>query len=401
MRQKAKYGVFKKKVKDRLTGKVINRYCARFYDPDTGNVIKTTTLLVSEGEDKGEYVTSKGVAVAEAAKLLGTADAKQTDNPLIIDFLKDHWAIEATGIKKYREETRSYRYLKIAQTYIKKWEIELKGVKLRSVTLNLIERIATKWADAGISGRTINGAVAVIRIPLRAWSRKNHVENPLQYWEIVKENTRKRGTLSIDEIKKICALKNPSPKVLCATLLGALCGLRLGEVRGLQVSDIDREKMLIHIRHNWVCKEEGLKAPKCSTEKMPRYRDVPLPKAVLDSIDLLLKIPHKKSSYVIFNNVHPDMPCSDSISTKGFHKLLEDIGINEKEREERHLVFHGLRHTFVTLSRLTLPDFVVMSLAGHKSLTMTDSYTNVDDKVIDFDKARKKMNSTLAKAGNA
>jgi len=59
----------------------------------------------------------------------------------------------------------------------------------------------------------------------------------------------------------------------------------------------------------------------------------------------------------------------------------------------RNLTLHGLRHTFVTLGRLSgIPDLVIQALAGHKSSAMMEHYSHASQ-VIDFDEARKKLES--------
>ena len=71
--------------------------------------------------------------------------------------------------------------------------------------------------------------------------------------------------------------------------------------------------------------------------------------------------------------------------------MLEEIGILEKEKKNRNLSLHGLRHTFITHARSAgLPDLHVQALAGHKSAAMMDRYSHASQ-VIDFEAARKKL----------
>lgn len=72
-------------------------------------------------------------------------------------------------------------------------------------------------------------------------------------------------------------------------------------------------------------------------------------------------------------------------------RILRNIGIDDDQRTQRNLTFHGLRHSFVTLARMAgLPDIAVMALAGHKSSKMMDRYSH-GGQVIDFSDARNKL----------
>jgi len=80
---------------------------------------------------------------------------------------------------------------------------------------------------------------------------------------------------------------------------------------------------------------------------------------------------------------------------------LARIGIKEEQRKSRNLVFHGLRHTFVSLSRASgLPDFLVMRMAGHKSASMMENYSHAGN-VIDFTATRAKMDEPFIKKESA
>ena len=66
---------------------------------------------------------------------------------------------------------------------------------------------------------------------------------------------------------------------------------------------------------------------------------------------------------------------------------LANIGIKRPTQKARGLVFHGLRHWFVSQLRGTLPDHVVQALAGHKNAKVTEDYSHV----VDFETARKRV----------
>ena len=378
------FSIFKRRTKDRASGKSVVRYCVRFYDPESRQVIKTKTL----------EATSAARAGAEARELFEKGVGSSAGDPLLIDFLKDFWTAKPTGINALRKQKRSPLYLYISNNTIHKyWEPYLNGLRLHAVTVDRIERIIERWSEDGFPRHAINSAIKLLKIAIKEWSRKNRIPNPLQYLDPVDESPRERGVLSEGEVKKVIALQGQSPRVKAAVLLGALCGLRLGEVRGLQWEDVDEKGGILHVKHNWIDRE-GLKGPKCGS-----YRDVPLPDIVLKELKLCRDIPHPKTAFVIFNERFPNHADGPAFANWQFHDLLGRIGIDEEQRKKRNIVFHSLRHTFVSLNRLTLPDFVVQHLVGHSSMATTEGYTHVDEHVIDFAAAKKAMDKRFTTKG--
>jgi Site-specific recombinase XerD len=380
---RAPFSVFKRPSRDRSTGKEVVRFVARFYD-DEGAIVKTRTL----------DATNKTAAVLEAKRLLDKGEGISSSDPLALDFLLDFWKSDSdyAKMKALRGRPLSLHYVEINASVIRKHLSEpLKGVRFHELTVVRMEKIVLKFAAAGMNPRSINFLIQAVRVPVTDWARRHRVGDPLQYLQRVAERPRERGTLSLDEVAKIAALEGESPRVKAAVLLGALCGLRMGEARGLEWADIDEEAGLLHVVHNWVDDREGVKRPKCGSS-----RDVPLPSAVLEAVKLCRAVSTEGSQFVLFNEKRTDKPTDKQVLERGFRRVLSTIGISDSAREERNLVFHGLRHTFISLQRANgIPDFAVMRLAGHKSLAMTERYSHAD-KVVDFAAARAALDDAIA-----
>jgi hypothetical protein len=258
---RAPFSIFKRSSRDRVTGKPVLRYVARFIDED-GKIVKTKTL----------EATNPTKAALEAKSLLDKGDGAKTSNPLVLDFLADFWKADSDygKMKALRGRPLSLKYTEINGLIVGKHLGEpLKGVRLQSLNVTRLERIVLDMAAKGTNPRTINTVIQALRVPVSDYARKHRMPDPLMYLGKVAERPKVRGTLSIDEISKIVELRDESPRVRLAFLLGALCGLRLGEAAGM-----------LHIVHNYQ-EGEGLKAPKCGSA-----RDVPLPAAVLEAIQL-------------------------------------------------------------------------------------------------------------------
>jgi integrase len=377
--------IFKRNSTDRETGKPVLRYCARFFDED-GAVIQTKTLKAK----------SETKAALEAQGFIERGLCSKSADPLVLDFLKDFWRIDSdyAKMKALRGRPLSYHYIEVSASAIKKHlATPLKGIRLHQLTVTRMERIIIDYAASGMNPRTINILLQTLRVPISDWARKHRVPDPLQYLQRITERPKERGTLSIEEVAKIIALGGASPRVKAAVLLAALCGLRMGEARGLEWGDVDKKAGMLHIVHNWVHDVEGVKGPKCGSS-----RDVPLPAAVLEALELCHDIAPKGARFVIYNENTISHPMTARAIEKGFQAILIGIGIDAKARAARNQCYHGLRHAYVSMTRAAgLPDFVVMRLAGHKSLVMTERYSHAEN-VVDFAAARLALDSAVTKA---
>lgn len=367
-------------------------FCVRFYD-DSGKTVKSVTL---------KDVKSKSMAGREAARLLADGVVSDDKNPPALEYMKAFWTPDSDYVR-----LRALRGVVLSEQYMRTngWLIAkhlggpLKGKRLLDLTPALVDHIILHMAKAGAKARTINTTMQALRSPYAFFCRQHRLVNQLSVIEKLRETPKERGTLCAAELAAIIAVQDESPRVMAAVLLGGLCGLRLGEVRGLQWSDVDIKGGRIEVQHNFISPTEGLKAPKWGSK-----RTVPMPAPVLDALELCARASPtgKKAGYVLWNDHGgPGLPAAPRTIPQGYKRLLEKIGIPEAEQLRRNLVFHGLRHTFVSLSRATgMADFVVMRLAGHKSESMMERYSHVE-KVIDFAQARASIESAMKAAGGA
>jgi integrase/recombinase XerD len=71
-------------------------------------------------------------------------------------------------------------------------------------------------------------------------------------------------------------------------------------------------------------------------------------------------------------------PVKDDFPNKALVWALEQIGITREEQRARNITPHSLRHSYITLARLSgIDDLTVRTLAGHRDIGMTDRYTHV------------------------
>ncbi len=360
----------------------------RFLNPSTNRYEATRSTGVEVKGKKGRWqeAYNKALVMAEEVSF--------EDYSYLITFLKDFWQ-EGSRYCKYRSlvEGRplSADYLRVNQSGIK-YYIEtyppFKKLRISELTAGMVNDWKLWLVEKGVGKRRINTLIQTLKTAYSfAYSRDEIPENPLLKISPIRYQEKERGVLTVDETEALLGLQEDDLRVKSAILLAAFCGLRRGEVRGLQWGDIDFDRQLLNIRHNWV-DSEGLKGCKAGSN-----RQTILHSSLIPILLNLKRISPRtgENDFVHFSKESVDEPFSNTIIRKGFIRLLRNLGIDEEQRKKRNLTFHGLRHSFVTLARMAgLPDLAIMALAGHKSSNMMDRYSHAGQ-VINFTDARQKL----------
>lgn len=240
------------------------------------------------------------------------------------------------------------------------------------------------WGDVEITKLTTKMIVSTLLTIERSSSWKNRLTSILKevYAEAAwigtvvtvppiprfQKNYRQADVLDSDELSRLFVVDNfPSFDVFALFFLCLLCGLRLGEVRALQYSQISVEKKCILI--NGFCRRNGERVPflKKGSEDNPKWRIVVLSFKALQLLERYKC--DDQSSYVFMKD---GRPYRKEYLESCFKKALAKAGI---ETEGRRLIPHSLRYTYVTRMRRYAPIELVQKLAGHTSEGMTEYYT--------------------------
>jgi integrase len=271
------------------------------------------------------------------------------------------------------------------------------------------------WAaERGLKGGRINKVMEAMRGAVKyVFQREEIGRDPFRNIGKAPDTRKEKGVLTPAEVSILIRAPVTDPRGRLAVLLGALCGLRLGEVRGLLWGDIGDG--VITIKHNFV-DEDGLKAPKCgSTGTVPFTEPV---RAAINEVRRASMDPGPEK-YVMESLKCPGHPYGKGYFEQALERELKAIGIPGKwkppphpgrkltaeeakppegyvnEQQRRNLTFHSLRHSFVTLGRLAgLSSFEVQALARHKTPRMTECYSH-PSQVLDFTTAREKLEKAI------
>jgi site-specific recombinase XerD len=154
------------------------------------------------------------------------------------------------------------------------------------------------------------------------------------------------------------AIRSPKYKAILATAYGA--GLRISEACALKPTDIDTQRMLIHVRLG----------------KGNKDRYVLLGETVLALLRDYYKTARRKGVY-LFPGYKPQSPLCPAAIRKVMKKALRKAGLSKK------ITFHTLRHSFATHLLESGYDIrVIQALLGHASIQTTQRYTHITDRLL-------------------
>ena len=228
-----------------------------------------------------------------------------------------------------------------------------------------------------LSGKTILEHHRLLRAMLhKAVYWQVIVSNPAERVQPPKAKKPKRKYYDDDQCKilleKLEQLSYEKIKYKTAIIIAVFTGLRLGELMGLEWSDIDFRNGIISInRSSQYLSDKGIftKTPKTESS----IREVAIPEFVISLLEeYKLWYEEQKSLYgELWNNsnrlfVQADgKPMNPSTISKWFVKFIGQIGLPV-------INFHGLRHTNATLLIAQNVDVaVVAARLGHAQITTT------------------------------
>lgn len=209
---------------------------------------------------------------------------------------------------------------------------------------------ATKYAqmrlDAGVSSRTVNRDIAVLR-HLLEWARKNDLidNNPLSEWERLVEKPYEGRRPTEDVIDAVFDKLEPTAKPLFEFI--RYTGCRRGEALSLQWPQVDlRNRVVVFHR-----------------TKSGKPRSVPLTAEAVRAIHALPRT--SKTQYVFYQ-------------AESMTRWSEAKGPWNRAREAaKHewLRIHDLRHAYaIKLVEAGVPMEVVSEMLGHHSISFTQQH---------------------------
>ena len=381
--QHAHYSLYKKRVGTR------DYWYVRYWDEREKRYSAHRSTGIEAAGKKGRRAEAEQIALDMLPGIFFN-----TSNLTMLQYVKTFWQPDSPYFREHekvygRKLSASYSkaHLDVIRLHVEPYP-PFARIGIGKLTTALVRDWMLWLAERGASGTRINRAMQSVRVPLRhAIERDEAKTDPFGRIKPAYEQRREKGVLTKTEVIALINAPATDKKHRLAVLLGALCGMRMGEVRGLHWEDIDPEAGVIHIRHNWQ-DLEGIKDPKWGSA-----RDVPLPaialetaRACRDASDGPLVFGRKDGKP--FSNGYFRLALIAELAVSGLNKaIVQEDGktlIDSSPQRLRNITFHSLRHTFVSLARLAgIGDFQAQALAGHKSAAMMERYSH-SGKVIEI-----------------
>lgn len=219
-----------------------------------------------------------------------------------------------------------------------------------------IERYKARKHAEGLTNKTINNHLAVLGKALVCAEEWDQLERAprIKLLRIVPPPVE---SLTDEECERLLADK-VEPAFGAMVLVALRTGLRLGELLGLQWSDVDLAGRTITIQHSIV---RGI----MGSPKNHKIRKAPMDDDIAD------RLPTLPCHGPFVFHCDDGEPLTLSRALGGLTRLCRRAGI-------RRVTWHRLRHTFATqLCESRVPIRDVQALLGHSSLQMTQRYTHV------------------------
>ena len=247
---------------------------------------------------------------------------------------------------------------KTQQTYIRS-VIKLAQFLDRSphtATAEDLRRFQLHLASNGVSSQTINVTITGLRFFFEVTLEDHQI---LRKMSSVHEPRKLPVILSPDEVKRLLEAAT-SLKYKAALSIAYGTGLRASEITHLKVTDIDSQRMQIHV-------EQG---------KGSKDRNAMLSPALLALLQQWWRYAQAKRKMLkggwLFPGVNPVNPMSTRQLNRVFHAAATLAGI------DKAVNLHSLRHSFAThLLEQGVDIRVIQVLLGHKKLETTALYAQV------------------------
>jgi site-specific recombinase XerD len=219
-----------------------------------------------------------------------------------------------------------------------------------------IRTFQVRMIEKKVSWTQFNQAVCAMRFFYRVTLPRDFVVEHIPFAKVKKKLPT---VLSVDEVRRLLSAPTNIKHRAVLSLIYAT-GVRLNEATHLRVSDIDGERMTVHVR--------------CGKGGKPRM--VPMSSALRDLLRAYWLEQHPRD--YLFPGEHADRPLHESSVQHACAKARLSARIDKPAS------VHTLRHSYAThLLELGVDLRTIQKLLGHTSLSTTAIYMHVTGRLLD------------------
>jgi site-specific recombinase XerD len=247
-------------------------------------------------------------------------------------------------LQGYSDRTRE------AYVYCVREQLRFCRIEAEQVDPDSVRSYLLHLANKPVSWSFFNQSVCALRF---FYGKVLHRDWSVERIPFQRKGRRLPEILSTEEVARLIeAAGGLRERALLELAYG--CGLRLGEIRHLKISDIDSQRMVIRV-------EQG---------KGRKDRYVMLPATLLETLRAYWR--EAKPRRWLFPGQPPEQPLSDKTVQSAVRKALRAAGISKR------VSIHSLRHSFAThLLEAGTNVRAIQALLGHRSLSTTQLYTHL------------------------
>ena len=357
MRQKAEFQLFKR---PSLNGKTTWYYYT--YDT-TGTRVRRST---------GQSTKTAALAYVHSRLKNGELGLSKSEN---FGRWSESWWIwdECKYIQSQRGRI-SRSHADVQRSYLVKHIVPYFGkYLLENITPGLIENWIAKLQTTCLAASSINHCLTTLKVMLNEAERLELIaRNPARTVRKLPEVRPNKGILTVEEASQLFSPDNYEPYWhgnnihYAINLVAASTGLRMGEIQGLEVSNV--QKGYLQVEQSWT-RKYGLVGDR-NTKKHRRV--VPIPQKTEHCIREMSDL--QKEGFIF--TLNGTSPLDNRSISSFYYATLGRMGI---DRRERNITFHSWRHWFNTVMRARyISDAKLRQITGHRTEEMTERYTSFD-----------------------
>lgn len=292
---------------------------------------------------------------------------------------KAKWLVEEAAsnwVRQHAANLKSHKARRNEQSLLRQLIKRLGTLKLKNITLDHLKDYQLR-RSCDVGSRTIN---LELRILVNVLKEANLWSAIGEHYKQLKEAESELGqALTVVQLRRLeIAAQNPLWFVAYnAEVLAANSGIRGGEIKQLQIGDVNLEARRLRIRRKGTKTDAGarlIELNHASAEAVTRLyvRAQTLGASQPDHYLLPADLSrHTKSSDPLKGRLGFDATRHQNSWTTAWRGLVKAAGLEG-------LRFHDMRHTFITLmAERGVPLPIVQSMVGHMSARMTRYYIHI------------------------
>lgn len=350
-------------------------------------------ITMPNGDRRSFYGKTKREATIKKNQALRDAEAGLSQNRerMTVNQYLDEW-LEVTARERVRPSTLTSYRSHIA-THLKP---ALKGIKLRELQPDDVNRLLAAMVRNGASPTTANRVRATLRAALSSAVKSRYIShNAAALSEPRKERRERIQPLTIEQAR---TLIRGTRKDRMGPLIeiAILTGMRQGELLALRWQDVDLEAGVVTVQRTltWE-KNEGNEGPKmipvfADPKTDQSRRSIRLPEAAIDAFRRQREQVNEMQQLATVSRWRPipgeDLVFPSSVGTPlngpnvttRLKQLLADLDLPAQR-------FHDLRHLTASILLAEGADiFTVKEILGHSQIALTaNTYGHLTEKLAD------------------